>query len=145
MTNEIHLIPRAIEAAAGGPGLQVFGDDYPTPDGTCLRDDHAPTWPMRTCGRSRSWPRRGQSGAYNLGTGEPHSVREVIDAVERVTGRRVPWTLAPRRPGDPAVLYAATRKAKAELGWTPRFPGLDSMVRTAWVWRQNHPNGYGQP
>ena len=87
----------------------------------------------------------GQSGAYNLGTGGPHSVREVIDAVERMTGRRVPWTLAPRRPGDPAVLYAATGKAKAELGWTPRFPGLDSMVRTARAWRQNHPNGYGQP
>ena len=85
----------------------------------------------------------GRSGAYNLGTGEPHSVKEVIDTVERVTGRRVPWTLGPRRPGDPAVLYAAPKKAQAELGWTPRFPDLESIVRTAWAWHQRHPHGYG--
>ena len=79
---------------------------------------------------------------YNLGTGHPHSVREVIQAVERVTGRRVPWTLAPRRPGDPAVLCAATAKARTELGWTARLPDLDAMARTAWEWLRAHPHGY---
>ncbi len=141
---EIHLIPRAIEAATGGRGLQVFGDDYPTPDGTCLRDY------IHVCDLAEAHVRAldvmvetGQSGAYNLGTGEPHSVKEVIDTVERVTARRVPWTLGPRRPGDPAVLYAAPKKARAELGWTPRFPDLESIVRTAWAWHQSHPHGYG--
>ena len=81
----------------------------------------------------------GESAAYNLGTGRPHSVREVIDTVERVTGRRVPWTLAPRRAGDPAVLYAAPQKAQAELHWTPRFADLDAIVRTAWDWHRTHP------
>jgi len=66
----------------------------------------------------------------------------VIDAVERVTGRPVPWRVAPRRPGDPAVLYAAAGKAQTELGWTPRFPDLESIVRTAWAWHQSHPHGY---
>ena len=87
----------------------------------------------------------GKSGAYNLGIGRPHSVRQVIDAVQRVTGRKVPWTLAPRRPGDPAVLYAAAQKAKTELRWTPQFPEIESIVGTAWAWHQRHPNGYAGP
>ncbi len=141
---EIHLIPRTIDAAAGGPRLQVFGSDYATPDGTCLRDyvhvadladAHLRALEMLVAG--------GRSGAYNLGTGRPHSVREVIEAVSRVTGKRVPWTLAPRRPGDPAVLYAAPDKARTELDWTPRYPGLDTMVATAWAWHRGHPTGYG--
>jgi UDP-glucose-4-epimerase GalE len=140
---EIHLIPRAIEAAAGGPCLQLFGDDYPTPDGTCLRDYIHVSDLADAHVRSLAFMiETGKSSAYNLGTGQPHSVRQVIDTVERVTGRRVPWTLAPRRPGDPAVLYAAARKAEAELRWTPRFPGLESIVRTAWAWHQSHPHGY---
>ena len=84
----------------------------------------------------------GNSGAYNLGTGQPYSVRQVIETVERVTERRVPWTPAPRRPGDPAVLYATARKAQSELRWAPRFPDLESIVRTAWAWHQKHPHGY---
>ena len=83
------------------------------------------------------------SGAYNLGTGTPRSVKDVIAAVERVTGRKVPWTLAPRRPGDPAILYASADKARLELGWMPAYPSLDDIVRTAWTWRQSHPRGYG--
>ena len=83
-----------------------------------------------------------RSRIYNLGTGHPHSVREVIAAVEHVTGRTVPWTLAPRRPGDPAVLYAAPQKAHRELRWTPRFADLESIVRTAWHWHQRMPHGY---
>ena len=142
---EIHLIPRAIEAATGGRRLQLFGDDYPTPDGTCLRDYiHVSDLADAHVRALDAMVESGESGAYNLGTGEPHSVREVIDAVERVTGLRVPWTLAPRRPGDPAALYAATRKAQAELRWTPRFPDLDSMVRTAWAWHQSRLQGHGK-
>src|SRR5207244_4333531 len=103
---EIHLIPRAIDAAVGGPRLQVFGDDYPTPDGTCLRDYiHVSDLADAHVKALETIVETGKSGAYNLGTGKPHSVKEVIEAVERVTGRTVPWTLGPRRPGDPAVLY----------------------------------------
>ena len=140
---EIHLIPRALDAANGGQGLQVFGDDYPTPDGTCLRDyihvsdladAHVRALDVLAAG--------GKSDAYNLGTGVPQSVRQVIETVERVTGRSVPWTLAPRRPGDPAALYAAVQKAQAELGWIPRLSDLESIVRTAWAWHQSHPHGY---
>ena len=117
-----------------GRGLQVFGDDYPTPDGTCLRDYvHVTDLADAHVRALEAIAETGTSAAYNLGTGTPHSVREVIDAVERVTGRAVPWTLAPRRPGDPAVLYAAADKARAELGWTPRFSDLDAIVRTAWA------------
>jgi len=140
---EIHLIPRAIEAATGGSGLQVFGDDYPTPDGTCLRDyihvsdlADAHVRALETVAETR------RSGAYNLGTGHPHSVREVIDMVGKVTGRPVPWTLGPRRPGDPAVLYAAPQKAHRELHWKPQLASLDSIVQTAWNWHRAHPHGY---
>jgi UDP-glucose-4-epimerase GalE len=142
---EIHLIPRAIEAASGGRGLQVFGDDYPTPDGTCLRDyvhvtdladAHVKALESIAGGRT--------SDAYNLGTGRPHSVRDVIDTVARVTGREVRWTLAPRRAGDPAVLYAAADKARAALGWQPQFGDLDTIVRTAWDWHRAHPRGYDE-
>jgi UDP-glucose-4-epimerase GalE len=140
---EIHIIPRAIEAATGGPGLQVFGDDYPTPDGTCLRDYiHVNDLADAHVLALESVARSEKSAAYNLGTGQPHSVKEVIAAVEEVSGRRVPWTLAPRRPGDPAVLYASARKAEAELGWRPRFPSLQDIVKTAWAWHQSHPSGY---
>jgi UDP-glucose-4-epimerase GalE len=140
---EIHLIPRAIEAATGGRGLQIFGDDYPTPDGTCLRDYiHVTDLADAHVKALAALAETGRSSAYNLGTGTPHSVREVIDAVERVTGRTVPWTLAPRRAGDPAVLYAAAQKAKSELRWTPRYADLDAIVGTAWAWHQSHPHGY---
>jgi UDP-glucose-4-epimerase GalE len=140
---EIHVIPRAVEAATGGRGLQVFGDDYPTPDGTCLRDYiHVTDLADAHLKALELIAGGGASGAYNLGTGTPHSVREVIEAVARVTERQVPWTLAPRRPGDPAILYAAAQKARAELGWTPAFGDLETIVRTAWDWHRTHPRGY---
>jgi len=140
---EIHVIPRAIEAATGGRRLEVFGDDYPTPDGTCLRDYvHVSDLADAHLRALETIVETGKSGAYNLGTGRPHSVREVIDTVERVSGRAVPWALGPRRPGDPAVLYAAPHKAQAELHWTPRHADLDAIVRTAWNWHRTHPNGY---
>jgi UDP-glucose-4-epimerase GalE len=140
---EIHIIPRAIEAATGGRELQVFGDDYPTPDGTCLRDYiHVSDLADAHLKALEAIAETGSSRVYNLGTGQPHSVRQVIDTVERVTGRPVPWTLAPRREGDPAVLYAAAHKAQRELRWTPRFGDLDSIVRTAWDWHRRRPHGY---
>jgi UDP-glucose-4-epimerase GalE len=140
---EIHIIPRAIDAATGGPGLQVFGDDYPTPDGTCLRDYiHVSDLAGAHVLALESVARAGRSAVYNLGTGHPHSVKEVIAAVEQVSGRKVPWALAPRRPGDPAVLYASPQKAKDELGWIPRLPELQPIVKTAWDWHQAHPRGY---
>jgi UDP-glucose-4-epimerase GalE len=140
---EIHIIPRAIEAATGGRGLQVFGDDYSTPDGTCLRDYiHVSDLADAHVKALEAIADTETSRIYNLGTGHPHSVREVINAVQRVTGREVPWTLAPRREGDPAVLYAAAQKAQSELRWTPRFADLDTIVRTAWNWHQQHPHGY---
>jgi UDP-glucose-4-epimerase GalE len=142
---EIHLIPRAIEAATGGRGLQVFGDDYPTPDGTCLRDYiHVTDLAEAHVRALQVLTETGRSDAYNLGTGTPHSVREVIEAVERVTGRPVPRTLAPRREGDPAALYAAPAKAQRELQWRPALGDLQSIVGTAWKWHQAHPRGYGQ-
>src|SRR4029078_13080510 len=102
---EIQPIPRPIEAATGGRGLQVFGDDYPTPDGTCLRDYiHVSDLAAAHVRALEVMLEKRTSGAYNLGTGHPHSVKAVIEAVERVVGRKVPWNLAPRRPGDPAEL-----------------------------------------
>lgn len=140
---EIHLIPRAIEAATGGPGLQVFGDDYPTPDGTCLRDYvHVSDLADAHVKALEAIVETERSTVYNLGTGRPHSVKEVISAVERVTGRAVPRTLAPRRAGDPTVLCAAAQKAHAELHWKPRFTDIEGIVRTAWDWHREHPHGY---
>jgi UDP-glucose-4-epimerase GalE len=140
---EIHLIPRAIDAATGGQGLQVFGDDYPTPDGTCLRDYiHVSDLADAHVRALDVLVETRRSGAYNLGTGQPQSVRQVIETVERVAGRPVPWTLAPRRAGDPAALYAAVHKAQTELRWEPRMSDLASIVRTAWAWHQGHPRGY---
>jgi len=136
---EIHLIPRALDAATGGPGLQVFGDDYPTPDGTCLRDYvHVSDLADAHLKALESLAEVGRSGAYNLGTGRPTSVREIISAVERATGRSVPWTIAPRRPGDPAVLYASPHKAMSDLHWTPHFTDIDAIVETAWHWHRSH-------
>jgi UDP-glucose-4-epimerase GalE len=142
---EIHIIPRAIEAATGGAGLKVFGDDYPTPDGTCLRDYIHVTDLADAHVRALEAIADGDEGlrAYNLGTGTPTSVLEVIRAVERVSGARVPWTLAPRRPGDPAALYAAATRVRGELGWSPRYSDIESIVRTAWDWHRGHPGGYG--
>jgi UDP-glucose-4-epimerase GalE len=140
---EIHLIPRAIQAAVGGPGLEVFGTDYPTPDGTCLRDYiHVSDLADAHVSALHTLVETGRSDAYNLGTGRPHSVREVIDTVQRVTGFTVPFTVGPRRPGDPAVLVAAPQKALGALGWMPRFSDLETIVSTAWAWHRAHPRGY---
>lgn len=140
---EIHVIPRAIDAALGRAAFSIYGCDYDTPDGTCLRDyihvsDLASAHVLALEGLRAGRP----SGAYNLGNGRPASVREVVAAVERVTGRPVPVGVGPRRPGDPAVLFASSDRIKRELGWTPRFEDLQMIVETAYRWRVSHPRGY---
>jgi UDP-glucose-4-epimerase GalE len=140
---EIHLIPRAIEATTGGAPLHVFGDDYPTPDGTCIRDYiHVSDLADAHVSALDALAAGGESAAYNLGTGRGHSVLEVMTTVERVSGRRVPRVQAARRPGDPAVLVASAARAHAAFSWVPKLSDLESIVRTAWVWHQAHPQGY---
>ena len=140
---ETHLIPLAIDSALGRrPPLALFGTDYPTPDGTCIRDyihvaDLADAH-VRALGMLD-----GRSVTYNLGTGAGHSVREVADAVARVSGRRVPVVEQPRRAGDPPSLVAASDRLRADTGWVPRRPGLDEIVGDAFRWRLRHPDGYG--
>ncbi len=140
---ETHLVPLAIDAAlCRRPPIEVFGTDYPTPDGTCIRDYVHVTdlAEAHLCALARL---EQGSVTYNLGNGSGHSVLEVLGAVEAVTGRAVPRVLAPRRPGDPAVLVACARRIREEAGWTPRFAALEQIVRTAAAWRAAHPQGYG--
>jgi UDP-glucose-4-epimerase GalE len=140
---EYHLIPRAIDAALGRDSFQVFGDDYDTPDGTCLRDYvHVTDLAEAHLLALDSLRQGAASTTYNLGNGRPTSVRTVIDSVERVVGRKVPLTMGPRRPGDPAVLFASSQRIRSELGWAPRYEDIDVIVDTAWRWREAHPSGY---
>jgi UDP-glucose 4-epimerase len=143
--DEVHLIPLAIRAANGGTPLKVFGEDYPTPDGTCLRDYiHVCDLATAHIKALEALERGAASDAYNVGTGTPHSVKSVIDTVSRVVGRPVAWQSAPRRPGDPAVLYASSDRAQRELGWQPQYADLEVIVRHAWQWHSTHPRGYGK-
>jgi UDP-glucose-4-epimerase GalE len=140
---EIHVIPRAFEAATGGAPLDVFGEDYPTPDGTCLRDYVHVSDLADAHIRALSWlGRGGASGSYNVGTERPSSVREVIASVERTIGRTVAWRPAPRRAGDPAILYASAQRIRTDLGWVPRRAELDTIVADAWRWHHAHPHGF---
>jgi UDP-glucose 4-epimerase len=140
---ETHLIPLAIDAALGRrPPLEVFGTDYPTPDGTCIRDyvhvtDLADAH-LRALARLAD-----RSVTYNLGNGAGYSVLEVIQAVERVGRRKVPHAFGHRRAGDPAMLVASSDRIRRETGWHPRFARLDDIVSTAYAWREAHPDGYG--
>jgi len=140
---ETHLIPRAIWAAQGKiPHIEVFGTDYPTPDGTCIRD-YVHVDDLAEAHRSvldRLAPGIGLT--YNLATERGSSVREVIKTVEAVTGKRVPVREGPRRAGDPAELTADASKARSELGWLPKYTELRPIVETAWNWHRRHPNGY---
>jgi UDP-glucose-4-epimerase GalE len=141
---EIHVIPRAFDAASGGAPIDIFGEDYPTPDGTCLRDYiHVTDLADAHVRALRRLEQGGASTTYNLGTERPSSVRDVIGSVERVTGRTVASRPAPRRPGDPAVLFASAQRIREELGWVPKRPDLDTIVADAWRWHSAHPYGYG--
>jgi UDP-glucose-4-epimerase GalE len=136
---ETHLIPLALAAAAGdGPGLTLYGTDYPTADGTCVRDYvHVADLADAHVKAMEHLAGGGASRAFNLGCGQGWSVRQVIDAVEKVTGRKVPLTIGQRRAGDPVALVASNRRAVAELGWTPRFPELEDMVAHAWAFMRS--------
>jgi UDP-glucose 4-epimerase len=141
---ETHLIPLAIDVAAGRrPQLELFGTDYPTPDGTCLRDYvHVDDLSRAHIAVFDQLATPGAALFYNLGTGTPTSNRAVIRAVEKITGKKVNVVESPRRPGDPPELYADSTKARRELGWKVKFPDIESIVATAWKWHSTHPKGY---
>jgi UDP-glucose 4-epimerase len=145
---ETHLIPNILKAADGGPMATIFGDDYPTPDGTCVRDyihvsDLAEAHLLAMRATAADDPRTTEPLVCNLGNGGGFSVREVLAAAERVTGRTIPVTIGARRTGDPPVLVASATRAAATLGWRPARPTLGEMVESAWAWRRAHPAGYG--
>jgi|SRR5215471_5967082 len=140
---ETHLIPLVLQAAAGKiPHIEIYGDDYPTPDGTCIRDY------VHVCDLARAHVLAlnildSRSSIYNLGCGgSGYSVREVIDATKAITGRECPVRVGKRREGDPAILVASSLKIKEELGWLPKLQSLPSIVESAWKWMQAHPNAY---
>ena len=142
---ETHLIPNILIAAEGGRPLTVFGDDYPTPDGTALRDyihveDLADA---HVAALEATAAPQDEPLVCNLGTSSGFSVREVLAAAEAVVGRPIPHSIGPRRAGDPPVLVASNARAHEALGWTPRQSTLEAMIGSAWAWRVAHPVGYG--
>lgn len=143
---ESHLIPLVLQVALGKrERIAVYGTDYPTPDGTCIRDyihiaDLAAAHLLAL--EALDTPRGEQPLIYNIGNGRGFSVREVIAAARRVTGHAIPSEDGPRRPGDPAVLVASSEKLRRELGWRPQHPELESIISSAWAWRRRHPDGY---
>jgi UDP-glucose 4-epimerase len=140
---ESHLIPLTLQVALGRrEHIDIFGTDYPTPDGTCLRDYIHVSDLARAHLMVLDALREKDKLIYNLGTGRGFSVREVIETARRVTGHAIPARESARRPGDPAVLVASSDKIKRELQWHPRFPQLEEIVRSAWDWRRAHPQGY---
>ena len=138
---ETHLVPNAIRAALGtGPALTLFGDDYPTPDGTCIRDYvHVDDLAQAHLLALDYLDANPGAHAFNLGNGQGFSVREVIAAVAQVSGRDVPHAIAARRPGDPAVLVASSERARAHLGWQPEYTTLAPILETALHWHQRSP------
>ena len=137
---ETHIIPNVLKVALGqAEAVNVFGDDYPTADGTCVRDyihivDLARAHILAL--------EKGATGAFNLGTGDGMSVKEIVDACREVTGREIPVKIAPRRPGDPACLVAGAAKAEQVLGWKPERSEVRRVVADAWSWHLRHPHGY---
>ena len=143
-TPETHLVPLILAVPLGKrPDVKIFGDDYDTPDGTCIRDY------LHVCDLADAHVlaaeaiEPGEIKVYNLGNGEGFSVREVIETCREVTGHEIPAEVAPRRPGDPPRLVASSRKIVDQLGWKPRFGELKTIVSDAWAWHQGHPDGYG--
>jgi UDP-glucose 4-epimerase len=137
---ETHLIPNVLQVALGQKShVEIFGTDYPTPDGTCIRDyihikDLAQAHILGL--------QPGKTGFFNLGNGDGYSVKQVIEMCEKITGKKIPVVEKPRRAGDPPRLVAAANKAINELGWKPKFPKLEDIVATAWKWHNKNPNGY---
>jgi UDP-glucose 4-epimerase len=139
---ETHLIPLVLRAAAEGSSVKIFGTDYPTRDGTAVRDYIH----VEDLGRAHLLALEAaepeEHGVYNLGNGAGFSVREVVEAARRVTGKSIDTVEAPRRVGDPPALVASSQKIQAALGWKPKKPELETMISDAWAWMQDHPNGY---
>lgn len=141
--HETHLIPLILQAIqAGAPHVNVFGADYPTPDGTCIRDYVHVLDIAQAHLRALQEIARVSGSAFNIGTGAGHSIREVLAAVRRFTGSHIPEKLLPRRPGDPAVLVASGDKMRRDLAWQPAHSSLDEIITSAWTWKQSHPHGY---
>ena len=142
-TPEYHLIPIVLEVALGQrESVSIYGNDYPTPDGTCIRDyihisDLADAHILALQALDQG------SRTYNLGNGRGFSVLEVIETARKITGHAIPCEIGPRRAGDPAELVADSGRIKSELGWKPQFAQLDTIIESAWQWHRDHPNGYG--
>jgi len=146
---ETHLIPRILQVALGrAEDVKIFGTDYPTGDGTCIRDYiHVSDLARAHLLALEALEKELEESSpliYNLGNGQGFSVREVVEVARRVTGHPVPVIESPRRAGDPAVLIASSEKIRRELGWQPRFPDLKAIVESAWQWHRVHPDGYPQ-
>ena len=141
---ESHLIPIILQAALGKREcITIFGDDYNTEDGTCVRDYiHVTDLADAHILALNKMRKDGKSNIYNLGNGNGFSVKEVVDIAREVTGVDIKAKLGERRPGDPAVLVASAEKAKKELGWQPKYDDLGTIIETAWKWHKDHPNGY---
>jgi UDP-glucose 4-epimerase len=142
---EQHIIPVVLQTALGKrEAVKVFGTDWDTPDGTCIRDYIHVTDLADAHLRALNALRGGADvKAYNLGNGEGFSVKQVVETCEKVVGRPIPSVSAPRRPGDPARLVASSARARAELGWSPKYADVETIVQHAWSWMQKHPDGYG--
>ena len=140
---ESHIIPITLQAATGKrTHVEIYGDDYPTPDGTCIRD-YIHVIDLARAHILALGILNERSAIYNLGCGgDGYSVRDVIETARRVTGKEIPVRMGPRRPGDPAVLIAGSDKIKSELGWQPQFQDLGLIIESAWKWMIGHPNGY---
>jgi UDP-glucose 4-epimerase len=142
-TPELHLIPVVLQVALGQrESITLFGGDYPTRDGTCVRDyvhivDLAQAHILALDGIARLGSRK-----YNLGNGDGFTNLEVVQAARRITGHAIPCTIGARRPGDPAILIASAKKIREELGWEPRYSTIDQIIGSAWEWHQSHPDGY---
>ena len=143
---ETHLIPIVLQVAAGErEAIKVFGGDYPTGDGACVRDYiHVADLAQAHILALEYLENGGETDVFNLGNGCGFSVLQVIETAEKVTGKRIPRRKAPRRPGDPAVLIASSEKIRRKLGWRPALPELETIIETAWKWRQSHPGGYSE-
>lgn len=141
---ETHLIPNVLKSALGeGSGLTLFGSDYPTHDGTCVRDYiHVEDLVDAHRQAMAYLEKGGDSDVFNLGTSAGFSVMDILNASEAVTGQSIPYTMADRRPGDPATLIADAAKARDLLGWTPKHPKVEDIIETAWAWHSGHPKGY---
>lgn len=139
---ESHLIPRVLQVALGHQeAIEIYGTDYPTPDGTGVRD-YVHVWDLAQAHILALEALNKDSLVYNVGTGHGYSVRDVIAAARKITGHPIPAVEKPRRPGDAVRVVAAADKIRRELGWQPRFPDLESIVESAWRWHQAHPHGY---